>query len=118
MLPEAEAALEEATASFLRLEDSPSYFMTLVYRGFLAFERGDMNSAADYYQKALTIQQQLAPDSLQVATSICNLGIVARGRGDLGLRARRERRPGDRVGFAEPMAYGLGVAGGPAARMP
>jgi CHAT domain-containing protein len=44
--------------------------------------------AEQYYQQALAIQEKLAPNSLQVATTLLNLGTVARIRGDLAAAER------------------------------
>ncbi len=44
--------------------------------GVLAFYRGDLARATELLQRALEISQELAPGSLTVAASLCNLGIV------------------------------------------
>jgi CHAT domain-containing protein len=49
----------------------------------VAYARGDLARAEQYYQQALAIQEKLAPNSLQVAGTLNNLGNVAYARGDL-----------------------------------
>jgi Tfp pilus assembly protein PilF len=39
--------------------------------------RGDLARAEQYYQQALAIYEKLAPNSLQVADTLYNLGTVA-----------------------------------------
>jgi Tfp pilus assembly protein PilF len=47
-------------------------------------DRGDLARAEQLYQQALAIQEKLAPNSLEVASTLNNLGNVAADRGDLG----------------------------------
>jgi tetratricopeptide (TPR) repeat protein len=49
----------------------------------VALDRGDLARAEQYYQQALAIEEKLAPNSLDVATTLHNLGNVAYARGDL-----------------------------------
>jgi tetratricopeptide (TPR) repeat protein len=56
---------------------------TLNNLGNVAYSRGDLARAEQYYQQALAIFEKLAPNSLDVATTLNNLGNVARNRGDL-----------------------------------
>jgi Tfp pilus assembly protein PilF len=56
---------------------------TLHNLGSVAYSRGDLARAEQYYQQALAIREKLAPNSLQVATTLHNLGVVASNRGDL-----------------------------------
>jgi len=51
--------------------------------GIVARFRGDLVAAQDYFSRALTIRERLAPNSQAVAASLSNLGFVARSRGDL-----------------------------------
>ncbi|PYX94707.1 MAG: hypothetical protein DMG67_00885 [Acidobacteria bacterium] len=52
--------------------------------GLVAWERGDLDKAEEYYHQALTIKEKLAPKSLNVANTLNNLGLVAGARRDLG----------------------------------
>jgi predicted ATPase len=61
MLAEAEVALDEARTSFHRLGDSPSYFMTLIYRGFLHLERGEYERAEAMYREVLGQRTSVYP---------------------------------------------------------
>jgi nephrocystin-3 len=45
--------------------------------------RGDLARAEQYYQQALAIFENLAPNSLEMARTLNNLGNVAADRGDL-----------------------------------
>jgi CHAT domain-containing protein/Tfp pilus assembly protein PilF len=56
---------------------------TLHNLGVVAYSRGDLARAEQYYQQALAIYEKLAPNSLEVARTLNNLGNVARDRGDL-----------------------------------
>jgi CHAT domain-containing protein len=56
---------------------------TLLGLGALARDHGDLEAAQEYYERALAIHQTLAPNSLDVATSLNNLGLVALDQGDL-----------------------------------
>jgi CHAT domain-containing protein/Tfp pilus assembly protein PilF len=47
------------------------------------WNRGDLSRAEEYNRAALKIFQRLAPDSVDVASSLNNVGNVARDRGDL-----------------------------------
>ncbi len=51
--------------------------------GNVAWLRGDLAMAHEYYSRALAIKQRLAPNSLNVASTLDNLGLVVRDRGDL-----------------------------------
>ena len=50
--------------------------------GSLDWRQGKLDSAQDYWQRALKIRQELAPGSLDEAASLSNLGLVATDRGD------------------------------------
>jgi CHAT domain-containing protein/tetratricopeptide (TPR) repeat protein len=55
-----------------------------LYRlGNVAYDRGSLVAAKDYYTQALAIRERLAPDSLALASSLNSLGNVAYRRGDL-----------------------------------
>jgi tetratricopeptide (TPR) repeat protein len=56
---------------------------TLNNLGNVAYSRGDLARAEQYYQQALAIYEKLAPNSLDVAGTLHNLGNVAYSRGDL-----------------------------------
>jgi hypothetical protein len=43
----------------------------------VAADRGDLARAEQYYQQALAIFEKLAPNSLEVASTLDNLGNVA-----------------------------------------
>ncbi|HEV2990990.1 MAG TPA: CHAT domain-containing tetratricopeptide repeat protein, partial [Candidatus Angelobacter sp.] len=69
----------------------------------LADQRGDLDKAEHYHQRALEIHESLAPNSLNLATSLDNMGNLAWQHGDLAkaenyhrraLRIREERAPG------------------------
>jgi CHAT domain-containing protein/Tfp pilus assembly protein PilF len=60
--------------------------------GNVAYDRGDLQAAHDYYFQALAIGERLAPDSLDVAGSLHNLGLIARTRGDLPAAQDYNRR--------------------------
>lgn len=51
--------------------------------GLLASDHGDLDRAAEYYERALGIRQESAPGSLDVAVSLHNLGDLASKRSDL-----------------------------------
>jgi tetratricopeptide (TPR) repeat protein len=51
--------------------------------GMWLVDRGDLARAEQLYQQALAIYEKLAPNSLDVAGTLNNLGNVARNRGDL-----------------------------------
>jgi tetratricopeptide (TPR) repeat protein len=51
--------------------------------GMWLIDRGDLARAEQYYQQALAIYEKLAPNSLEVASTLNNLGNVALDRGDL-----------------------------------
>ncbi|MCP4592722.1 MAG: tetratricopeptide repeat protein [bacterium] len=51
--------------------------------GLVAWYQGNLDQAMDFYQRALKIKEELAPDSLSVAASLSSLGGVAGDRGDL-----------------------------------
>ena len=51
--------------------------------GSVAWMQGDLDRAESLYNRALTIQNRLAPDSLDVAHSLSNLGVVASDHGEL-----------------------------------
>jgi CHAT domain-containing protein/Tfp pilus assembly protein PilF len=51
--------------------------------GNVAFYRGDLALAQDYFTRALAIRERLAPGSLDMAAGLGNLGNVAYQRGDL-----------------------------------
>ena len=82
----------------------------------MARDRGDLAAAEDFYRRALTIQEKLAPDGLQIATIVRNLAGVARERGDLALAqdlaqralARYEKRGQDSLEVAAALSD-LGV---------
>jgi Tfp pilus assembly protein PilF len=61
---------------------------TLHNLGNVAYSRGDLARAEQYYQQALAIFEKLAPNSLQVAGTLNNLGLVALDRGDLAAAER------------------------------
>jgi CHAT domain-containing protein len=50
---------------------------------FMIVSRGDLPTAHDYHRRALAIRERLAPDSLDVAVSLNNLGAIAYYRNDL-----------------------------------
>jgi tetratricopeptide (TPR) repeat protein len=52
--------------------------MGVVYRS-----QGDLSRALDYYQRALKIDQAIAPHSTQTATRLNNIGAVYNSQGDL-----------------------------------
>ena len=52
-------------------------------QGNVAYYRGDMQAARDYYNSALSIRERLAPNTVDVANSLTNLGSVAYNRGDM-----------------------------------
>src|SRR5207253_2150796 len=55
-------------------------------------DRGDLSGAREHYQRALAIQEKLAPASLDVAGSLSGLGIVADAQGNLaGAREYHQR---------------------------
>jgi CHAT domain-containing protein/Tfp pilus assembly protein PilF len=86
--------------------------------GNVAWFRGDLAVAQDYYSRALAIRERLAPDSLAVATSLAGLGIVAGSRGDLAAAqdyysralAIRERLAPDSLAVASSLSGLGGVA--------
>ncbi len=43
----------------------------------------NLQAAQDYYSRALAIRERLAPNSLEVAASLNNLGVLATKRGEL-----------------------------------
>ena len=43
----------------------------------MAFDRGDLAAAEEFYRRSLAIREKLAPESLDVAASLNNLGVVA-----------------------------------------
>ncbi|MCP4592720.1 MAG: tetratricopeptide repeat protein [bacterium] len=51
--------------------------------GSTAWQRRDLDGAADFFRRALEILQELAPESLGMARILNNLGAVAWARGDL-----------------------------------
>jgi CHAT domain-containing protein/Tfp pilus assembly protein PilF len=51
--------------------------------GVVAYDRGDLPTARDYFQRDLAIPQRLAPHSLDMASSLNWLAKVARTSGDL-----------------------------------
>lgn len=51
--------------------------------GVISSARGGLAIAEDYFEKALAIREKLAPNSLDVATTLNNLGNVASDHGDL-----------------------------------
>ena len=51
--------------------------------GNVAWFRGDLPAAQDYYTRGLRIRERLAPDSLEVAGSLHGLGVAAYRGGDL-----------------------------------
>jgi CHAT domain-containing protein/Tfp pilus assembly protein PilF len=55
---------------------------TLISLGNIASRRGDQEAAQVYYRGAVAIQEELSPDSPEVAVSLANLGIVAALQGD------------------------------------
>ncbi len=56
---------------------------TLNQHGVVAWRRSDLDSADEFFQRALEIRQELAPNSLGVAQSLNGLGSVALRRGEL-----------------------------------
>jgi hypothetical protein len=63
--------------------------------------RGDLARAEQLYQQALAIFEHLAPNSLQVASTLNNLGNVAYSRGDL---ARAEQYYQQALAIKEKLA--------------
>ena len=51
--------------------------------GLVYYEKGDLDKALEYHQRALTIKERDAPNSLTVATSYNNIGLVYYEKGDL-----------------------------------
>lgn len=80
--PEKEQNLRAALA--MNKEAGRSRWEALGYTalGTMARTRGDLDSAEDWYRKALAIGEKVAPDSLDIAVSYNSLGLVASGRGD------------------------------------
>jgi Tfp pilus assembly protein PilF len=64
-------------------------------------DRGDLARAEQLYQQALAIFEKLAPNSLEVAGTLHNLGTVARNRGDL---ARAEQLYQQALAIREKLA--------------
>jgi len=56
--------------------------ISLTHLGTVALDRGDLATAQDYLARALTLQEQLAPGSLEMSRSLTSLGRVAEVRGD------------------------------------
>jgi len=50
--------------------------------GAVAWQQGDLPAAQDYFSRALSIRERLAPNSLEVAASLNSLGNVAWQQGD------------------------------------
>jgi CHAT domain-containing protein/Tfp pilus assembly protein PilF len=51
--------------------------------GAVAYDRGDLVPALDYFTRALRIRELLIPNSLELATTLNGVGAVAQERGDL-----------------------------------
>jgi Tfp pilus assembly protein PilF len=50
----------------------------------VCYDKGDLDQAKDYYQRALKIlQKQLGPNHVDVAASYNNIGMVCRDKGEL-----------------------------------
>ncbi len=77
--------------------------------GIIAYYRGDLAAAQNYYSRALSIREGLAPDSLDVAMSLNNLGLVVYRRGDLAAAQNYFSRALTRFEELEP--HSLSVAG-------
>jgi len=56
---------------------------TLNNLGTISQSRNDLKEADDYFGKARSIEQRMAPDSLNMATTLVGLGMVAENRGEL-----------------------------------
>lgn len=69
----------------------------------IALLTGDLDLAVDLYQRALSIQQELAPDSLDVAISLTELAAVSWDRGDI---ARAEELNGRATAIRQRLAPG------------
>ena len=87
---EARSELELASAAYrealeTRQGNSPTSLGVagnLNHLGWLAFLRGDLASAHDFFSRSLVLREKLAPRSLETADSLGNLGIVAGVRSD------------------------------------
>ncbi len=60
--------------------------------GNLAADSGDSHKALAYYEESLAIRDSLAPDSLPVAGSLANLGLLYWRLGDLAKAEQHSRR--------------------------
>ena len=69
--------------------------------GVVAYDRGDLATARDYFQRDLAIPQRLAPHSLDMASSLNWLAKVARKVGDLPSAEDYFQRA---LAVAEPLA--------------
>jgi predicted ATPase len=76
---EAQSALDAATAAFFRLGDSPSYYMSLVYRGYLHFECGEVDRAERVYRELLDGRSGVYP--FVRGQTFAALGVLLAGRG-------------------------------------
>ncbi|MBM3473256.1 MAG: tetratricopeptide repeat protein [Armatimonadetes bacterium] len=63
--------------------DSLDVAISLGNMGSVYHDRGDLEAALSYCQRALAIRERLAPDSLDVAISLNNIGAIHEDRGDL-----------------------------------
>jgi CHAT domain-containing protein/Tfp pilus assembly protein PilF len=60
--------------------------------GNVAWSRGELPAAQDYFIRSLHIRERLAPDSLDMSASLHGLGLVAYRRGDLAAAQDHHRR--------------------------
>ena len=65
---------------------------TLNNMGNVSWERGELDRAAQYYQRGLEVRQRLGSGNLLVAGSLNNLGLVAWRRGELTRAAQYYQR--------------------------
>ena len=50
--------------------------------GLVYMQKGELDKALEFYNKALEIKKEKAPNSLSLATSYNNIGMVYRQKGD------------------------------------